>query len=118
MRSLDRIADALERVDPATRTLALLAGIAAAAGPRRTRPLAGFAYGVFLSRAQGAGMARVNDGASTAARRGAESHASHERRLDDLEAVVGGQYGGPPEREAIRRVVERGTGIVNLGRPR
>lgn len=38
---------------------ALMAGIAALAGPRRTRPLAGFLYGLWLSRAHGAGRDRV-----------------------------------------------------------
>lgn len=42
-----------------TRTLAVIAGITMLAGPRRTRPLAGFAYGLFLSRAHGAGLRRL-----------------------------------------------------------
>lgn len=41
------------------RTLAVIAGITMLAGPRRTRPLAGFAYGLFLSRAHGAGLRRL-----------------------------------------------------------
>lgn len=41
------------------RTLAVIAGVTILAGPRRTRPLAGFAYGLFLSRAQGAGLRRI-----------------------------------------------------------
>lgn len=43
----------------ANRALALIAGIAALAGPRRTRPLAGFLYGLTLSRAQGASRRRL-----------------------------------------------------------
>lgn len=43
----------------ANRILALFAGMAALAGPRRTRPLAGFIYGAYLSRVQGAGRDRV-----------------------------------------------------------
>lgn len=39
--------------------LALLVGILALAGPRRTRPLSAFLYGLFLSRAHGAGARRV-----------------------------------------------------------
>lgn len=39
--------------------LAFVAGITLLAGPRRTRPLAGFFYGVGLSRAQGAGLQRL-----------------------------------------------------------
>jgi hypothetical protein len=39
--------------------LAIAAGIAAMAGPRRTRPLAGFLYGVALSRVHGAGRQRL-----------------------------------------------------------
>lgn len=42
-----------------TRVLAVSAGILMLAGPRRTRPLAGFFYGVYLSRAHGAGRARL-----------------------------------------------------------
>lgn len=39
--------------------LAVAAAIAVLTGPRRTRPLAGFFYGVMLSRAQGAARARL-----------------------------------------------------------
>lgn len=35
------------------RTLALIAGVACLAGPRKTRPLSGFLYGAFLMRAAG-----------------------------------------------------------------
>lgn len=44
------------------RVLALLAGLIVLAGPRRTRPLAGVAYGLFLSRVQGAALRRVTGG--------------------------------------------------------
>jgi hypothetical protein len=44
------------------RAVALLAGLLVLAGPRRTRPLAGFMYGLTLSRVQGAGVHRANDG--------------------------------------------------------
>lgn len=39
--------------------LALCAGIVCLAGPRKTRPLAGFLYGLFLSRGQGGARARL-----------------------------------------------------------
>lgn len=42
------------------RILALAAGIAVLAAPRRTRPLAGFLYGLLLSRAHGAALRRVD----------------------------------------------------------
>lgn len=67
------------------RTLALAAGLAVLAGPRRTRPLAGFLYGVALSRVHGAARHRLSDHALQAARRGGVSHARHEARLDELE---------------------------------
>jgi hypothetical protein len=67
-----------------TRTLALWAGVLMLAGPRRTRPLAGFAYGVLLSRAHGA----------------------HARRLDGVVADVFEQ------RRAITPRVERLEGRV------
>lgn len=41
------------------RAIAAIAGIAILAGPRRTRPLAGFLYGLTLSRAHGAGRDRL-----------------------------------------------------------
>jgi hypothetical protein len=41
--------------------LAVVAAIAVLAGPRRTRPLAGFLYGVVLSRAQGAARERLEN---------------------------------------------------------
>lgn len=43
----------------ANRVLALLAAVAMLAAPRRTRPLSGFMYGVFLSRAAGASRVRI-----------------------------------------------------------
>lgn len=39
--------------------LAVAAAIAVLAGPRKTRPLAGFLYGLVLSRGQGASRARL-----------------------------------------------------------
>ena len=41
--------------------LALVAAIAVLAGPRRTRPLAGFLYGLVLSRGQGAARERLEN---------------------------------------------------------
>jgi hypothetical protein len=41
--------------------LALVAAIAVLAGPRKTRPLAGFFYGLMLSRAQGAARERLEN---------------------------------------------------------
>jgi hypothetical protein len=50
----------LERANrDANRVLALLAGLVALAGPRRTRPLAAFLYGAFLSRVAGHGRRRL-----------------------------------------------------------
>ena len=63
------------------RTLALMAGIAILAGPRRTRPLAGFLYGLFLSRAHGAGRDRV---AAELVRLFDERTSAH-ARIDSLE---------------------------------
>jgi hypothetical protein len=51
----------MRRPDRDDRVLALVAGIAALAGPRRTRPLAGFLYGVALSRVHAAHHHRVED---------------------------------------------------------
>ena len=63
------------------RTLALMAGIAILAGPRCTRPLAGFLYGLFLSRAHGAGRDRV---AAELVRLFDERTSAH-ARIDSLE---------------------------------
>ena len=41
------------------RIAALVVGLVALAGPRRTRPLAGFLYGALLSRVHGAGLRRL-----------------------------------------------------------
>src|SRR3954470_1802183 len=78
--------------------VALLAGAAVLAGPRRTRPLAGFVYGLTLSRAQGASrdrlertLLRLFDERTSAT---AGVRAAHERiddtrrRVDDTEIVL------------------------------
>lgn len=41
------------------RLMAVIAGLLILAGPRRTRPIAGFLYGAFLSRVAGAGRNRI-----------------------------------------------------------
>jgi hypothetical protein len=74
------------------RLLALMAGIAILAGPRRTRPVAGFLYGVFVSRAQGAGLRRLE---GELLRLFDERNGAH-RRIDPLE-----------RRMNRRRVMER-----------
>lgn len=64
----------------ATRTLAVFAGVAMLAGPRRTRPVAGFLYGLMLSRAHGAAVRRLQ---TTIARLFDERHGAL-RRIDEL----------------------------------
>lgn len=65
----------------ANRVLALVAAIAILAGPRRTRPVAGFLYGLFLSRGHGASRERLE---ATLARLFGERE-SAQRRLDAIE---------------------------------
>jgi hypothetical protein len=69
---------------------ALIVGAVILAGPRRTRPLAGFLYGLVLSRAQGASNRRLEQ---TMTRLFAERESAH-RRIDVLEDVLRTQYGG------------------------
>lgn len=72
----------------ATRTLAVFAGVAALAGPRQTRPLAGFLYGLLLSRAHGAGVNRIGAMLRAGSEKAERWHAEHRRRLDNLEQAV------------------------------
>lgn len=65
--------------------LAAAAAVAALAGPRRTRPLAGIAYGVILSRLHGANLEAIGRGALRAARAGADLHEAHTIRMRRLE---------------------------------
>jgi hypothetical protein len=67
--------------------LAAVAGIAALAGPRRTRPLAGFLYGVALSRVHGAARAHLE----RTLLRLFDERASVHARLDEVERLLGGR---------------------------
>lgn len=102
----DRMTGALEdeRLDDRAvmGALAVVAGITVLAGPRRTRPLAGFLYGVALSRVHGAGRARLEatllrlfDERSSVARRVAEV----DRRIADVEVIVA--HAGPNGRALL-----------------
>lgn len=106
----------------ANRYVAALAGATVLAGPRRTRPLAGFLYGLALSRAQGSSrdrlertMLRLFDERTSAI---AAIRAAHQRiddtrrRLDDAETVLA--VHGPPAdmarggaRGALQRIRDR-----------
>lgn len=109
-----------------TRLLALVAGVAALAGPRRTRPLAGFLYGVMLSRTHGAGRQRLeativrlfDERKSALARLDAlkdwqddqaATTSSHMRRLDQIEAVLADTVGAgdPGGEHAMQLIMER-----------
>lgn len=70
----------------ANRVLALAAGLALLSAHRRSRPLAGVLFGVFLSRAHGAGLARLE---ATIGRLFDERQ-SVIRRVEKLEARLGG----------------------------
>lgn len=68
----------------AMRVLAAIAGIAALAFPRRTRPLAGVLYGVALSRVHGAGRDRLE----RELHRLFDERASAHRRIDSISGRV------------------------------
>lgn len=76
------------------RMVAALAGGLLLAGPRRTRPLAGFLYGVALSRVHGAARDRLFT--ETVERMGElfAQRTSVGARVDRLEAILRSQYGG------------------------
>lgn len=66
------------------RVLALIAGLVALAGPRRTRPLAGVLYGVALSRVHGAAQRRAQQRVDDIEQRHAKLNAEYMERVPAL----------------------------------
>lgn len=87
------------------RVLAVFAGLIALAGPRKTRPLAGVLYGLFLSRVHGAAKRRLESDAYRAALGGGRLHAAHARRLDRLEFRHGFEGRSVPPADALAKDV-------------
>jgi hypothetical protein len=85
------------------RVLALCAGIAILAGPRATRPLAGFLYGAYLSRIHGAQYRRLHADLLALF----DQRRSVTARVDDLAARV----------EAIADRVERVAEVADVPGP-
>jgi hypothetical protein len=138
----DRMTGALEdeRLDDRAvmGALAVVAGITVLAGPRHTRPLAGFLYGVALSRVHAAARARLE---ATLLRLFDERSSAHaaisaldrrlygehgivdelDRRVADLEMIAGDAgdkgFALPEAHVRVRRRVYAATGRDREGRP-
>jgi hypothetical protein len=92
------------------RTLALVASVVLLAGPRRTRPLAGYLYGLFLSRAHGESLKAAQTAAVATMGRLFDEKTSVGQQVEALQETIS------VHEDVLREIAANGGVMFNMDR--